>query len=254
MSGKVRPGDVASDIQQGAFVGVALGAAVGDRLTANVNGAVRQLFIARGLTVGSGDVVLIHRFGQLWVASVRLFGSANTEMPPVIIDLDPNPPTQSGALTILPESTGTYYTSGWVDSFVRQGIRDVGGLNGTGAVFYGQKPRSLAGVTVTSARLEELQWLASTGHAPASTTLRLITEQSRPAGAPTLTSTTAGPTLAMGDKISFTIPTAWAQSIVDGTAGGIGMYDADGSPWLQTSGRAQRPAAWTLVVDWTRTY
>jgi hypothetical protein len=248
-----RPGDVAGAIQQGTFTGVATAAKSAGKVTVNVNGILRAMHIARDLTVGSGDVVLVHRFGSLWIASSRLYEAGVSEMPPVIADLDPNPTVITGALACLPVDTSTYQNSAWLPDqrFIRQGVRG-GNSNATGAAFYGDKPRSLEGATVTSARLEKIVVLDGPSPAAAST-LRLITETTRPSGAPTLTSTTPGPIMRVGEDISFTVPTAWAQAMVDGTAGGIGVFDADGVPFVQYGGRGIYPSAFTLVIDWSRT-
>lgn len=248
-----RPGDVASSVQSGTFAGVATAAKSAGKIAVNVNGAIRAVQAARDLTVASGDVVVVHRFGSLWFATARLFEAGVTEQPPIIAELDPNPPVITGVMAVLPVYTGTYKDGAWMpdERFIRQGVRGGNG-NATGAAFYGTKPRSLVGATVTSARLERIRNLDGP-NTPTASTLRLITEATRPAGAPTLTSTTAGPSTVPGDDISFTVPTAWAQEIVDGTAGGIGIYDADGVPFIQYGGRGIYPTAFTLVIDWSRT-
>jgi hypothetical protein len=251
-SAQSRPGGVASSPTPGQFTGVATGAKSSGLLEVNVGGVLRTVRAARDVTYAAGDVVLVHRFGQLWAASARLGTAAVTEMPPTFTDLDPNPTVVTGDLTVLAESTGTYRAGGWsINDSVRQGEYWDYGLN-TGAVFYGTKARSLTGATVTSARLERIARIRG-DHASLGSTLRLITESTRPAGAPTLTSSTAGPSTVRDDfPISFTIPTAWAQAIVDGTSGGIGFYDADGVPFLEFAGRSIDPTAFTLVIDWSR--
>lgn len=246
-----RPGGVLAP-NAGALTGVAVSAPSGGLVTVNVNGVLRSVRAARDVTIAAGDVVLVHRFGSLWAASARLYTGAVSEMPPILADLDANPPTVTGATEVLPEYTGSYYSTGWAaDTLVHQGVR--GGMpNATGAIFYGSKPRTLAGATVTSARLEQIRRIGGPDASTAST-LALLTEATLPSGAPTVAATAAGPTTDMVATISYTIPTAWAQQIVDGTAGGLGLYDADGSPWLKFDGRGTRPPAFTLVIDWSRT-
>ena len=247
-----RPGGVATSPTPGSFTGVATAAKSSGLLTVNVNGILRTVQAARDVTFAAGDVVVLHRFGALWLATARIGTAAVTEMPPIISDLDPNPAVITGSLTVLPTFTGTYRGSGWLTiPHVRQGIYG-GEPNTIGTAFYGDKPRSLSGSTVTSARLEKIFWLRSSS-SPAAMTLRLVTETAKPSGAPTLTSSTAGPSLSIGDDISFTIPNAFAQAMVDGTAGGLAFYDADGSPFVQVAGRDSHPTALTLVIDWSRT-
>lgn len=248
-----RPGGVATSPTPGTFTGVATGAKSSGLLTVNINGILRTVQAARDVTFAAGDVVTVHRFGALWMATARLGTAAVSEMPPTIGDLDPNPAVITGDLTILATSTGTYRSSAWASfDHLRQGI--YGGYgNAVGAAFYGDKARSLAGATVTSARLERIHRLQPPESGTLASTLWLVTEDTRPAGAPTRTLSTAGPAIAVGDDVSFTIPTSWAQQMVDGTAGGLAFYDADGSPFIQFAGRSTRPVAMTLVIDWSRT-
>jgi hypothetical protein len=251
---QAQQGGVASSPAAGTFTGVALGAKSGGLIAVNVNGVIRNIQAARDLVVGSGDVVLVHRFGALWAASSRLFTGAVSEMPATIAELDPNPTVVTGQLAVLPVYTGTYLSTGWLSDqrLVYQGVK-YGRPNATGAMFYGAKPASLAGATVTNATLQRIVQIDGSSGAAVPGTLRLVTETAKPSGAPTLTSTTAGPSTRTGDDISFTIPNAWAQAMVDGTAGGLAFYDADGVPWLQYGGRDLYPTAFTLLIDWSRT-
>jgi hypothetical protein len=252
---QAQQGGVATSPATGTFTGVAVGAKSGGLIAVNVNGVIRNIQAARDLVVGTGDVVLVHRFGSLWAASSRLFTAAVAEMPAQIIELDPNPTVVTGQLAVLPVYTGTHLASGgWLPDqrLVYQGIK-YGRPNATGAMFYGAKPASLAGATVTNATLQRIRQLDGSSPGSAASTLRLVTETTKPSGAPTLTSTTAGPTTMIGDDISFTIPNAWAQAMVDGTAGGLAFADADGSPWIQYGGRDLYPTAFTLLIDWSRT-
>lgn len=236
------------------MIGVATSVKSGSVVQVNVNGVIRGVQCARDLTVAIGDVVLVHRVGMLWVISSRLFAAATTgEAPLVDPALDPNPETYTGTLAILPVFTGTWRDAAWRDdtSAVQQGIR--GGFgNATGVALYGDKPRSLTGATVTAARLEKL---VRTGGPDASTasTAWLVTESVQPAGAPTLTSSSAGPLSVRGEEVQWTVPTAWAQAFVDGTAGGLALFDADGSPFVEYAGRTRFAAAFTLIIDWSRT-
>jgi len=84
--------------------------------------------------------------------------------------------------------------------------------------------------------------------------VRLVTQATKPAGAPTRTSSTTGPHLAVGaTNNAFVVPTSWAQAMVDGSAGGLGVYDSSGSPYMRFAGRSSWSAAWTLTIRWTRT-
>jgi hypothetical protein len=48
------------------------------------------------------------------------------------------------------------------------------------------------------------------------------------------------------------VPTAWAQSMVDGTAGGLAIYEADGSPYVILDGRGRYGSAFALTINWRR--
>jgi hypothetical protein len=232
--------------------GVATAVKSGGFVDVNVDGVLRSVQIARDLVVAVGDVVVVHKFGSLWAASARLGTASLSEVPPTYSDLDPNPSTVTGTLVVAPVDTGTYQAgAGWsgVDD-VQQGAHGGYGL-ATGVAFYGSKPQSLAGATVTSAYLERIHRLSPPA-ASTSSTMWLITEATRPAGAPTRTSSAAGPATAQNVSSTFTVPTAWAQALVDGTAGGIGFYDADGSPWVKFAGRSALTPALTLIIAWSR--
>lgn len=222
--------------------------------TAVVNGVSTDVRCARDLTVDIGDVLVVVKIGSQWEAVSRAFAAAPTapDNPPAP---PPKPTFVTGSTNIAPVETRSYRTTfGWrTDNLdVYQG--EYGGWgNHTGCVFFGSKPRSLAGATVTAATIKVAR-PAGTGasYAAGGSTLRLMTNATRPAGAPTLTSSTAGPSIKAGQSTTFTIPTSWAQAMVDGTAGGLAFFDADGSPYVIFSGRGRSAAAFTMNIKWTR--
>lgn len=220
-----------------------------------VGGITVSANVLRGLTLAVGDPVLIARQGSTWWVLGALFTAA-----PVVDDNDapdvpppPKPTITRGTLVVAPVETRSYRSGKWRTDTddVYQG--EYGGYgNHTGCAFYGNKPRSLAGATVTAARLK-VKRLRAGAFAAQSTTLRLVTQKTRPAGAPTLGSSTSGPSLAVGSSTSsFTVPTSWAQSMVDGTAGGLAVFEADGSPYVRLAGRGSWAPAFTLSIDWQR--
>jgi len=229
----------------------ATAAKAGSTVTAIADGETVTVEVARDLTVAAGDVLLVHRLGQARYACCRLFAAAVT-----LPDNDPGPAakpaTVTGVLTAGPVDTGSYLAaSGWrSDGAVRQGAYGGWG-NHTGAVFYGTTLTSLAGATVTSAAVLVRRADEGLTQAAAST-MWLVTETTRPAGAPTLTSTSAGPLLRRRGEESFTVPTAWVQAMVDGTAGGLGFFDADSDPYVAFAGRDSWAPAFTLSVNWQR--
>ena len=220
-------------------------------VTATVNGEIKTVQVARDLTVAAGDVLLLHRVGAQWFASCRLFTAAVGE-----VENDAPPPSKpvevTGRLVVSPVETRSYKGGTW-----RTDTTDVlqgsygGTANNTGSVFYGSKPRSLAGATVTAATIR-VRRARGGAYAATPTTMRLVTQATRPGGAPTLTSSTSGPRIAVGSTTDFTIPDSWAQAMVDGTAGGLAFYEADGTPYVRFAGRGTYSPAFTLTISWRR--
>lgn len=220
-------------------------------VAALVNGQRINVECERDLTPAVGDVIVIAQIGSKYIALGRTSAAApgsaeGNEAPP------PTSP-QTGVLTVTPVETRSYRPAyGWrfdTDD-VYQG--EYGGWgNHTGCAFYGSKPRALDGATVTDASLR-MRCLQIGSYPPSAATMRLITNTVRPGGAPTLTSSATGPALVQGAETQWDVPTAWAQAIVDGTAGGIGAYIAGGTPYIRWAGRGAWSAAFTLTIRWRR--
>lgn len=228
----------------------------GTTVTAVINGVETTVQLARGLTPAVNDVVIVQRIGSQWVAISTLYAAAPPPQPPPVSPPAPNPPVRTGTTVISPVETRSYRTSfGWRtdNTDVYQGQWGGWG-NHTGCVFYGRKPRSLDGATVTDAKIR-VRRPANTGstYAAVGTTMRLMTNSTRPAGTPTLTSSTDGPRLKAGaTNDAFDIPNSWAQAMVDGTAGGLAFFDSDGSPYIYFAGRGRWAPAFTLTIKWRR--
>lgn len=232
---------------------VATTASSGASCSANIGGVIVLVNLARDLTVAVGDTLLVHVVGQQYFGCCRLY-SATVSTDDIEDGPDPNVATVAGRTVFFPVATGTYRDGAWLTSTTDTMQGATGGYgNATGAAFYGGKPGSLAGAVVTAATVR-LRRDRSGDPAPVATTLRLVTETAKPSGAPTLTSTTAGPTLGYdGADDAYPVPTAWAQGLADGTAGGLAVADADGSPYARLAGLGSDPAAWVLTIDWQRT-
>jgi hypothetical protein len=236
------------------ILATATAAKSGSTVTANVNGTVTTVQVARDLTVASGDVLLVDRVGSEWFAVARVFPASVTtpienDPPP-----DPKPAVVTGTTSISPVETRSYRSGSWRrdNDKVYQGQYGGNG-NHTGAVFYGAKPRSLAGATVLSASIRVRRPNEGGANAPQATTMRLMTNATRPGGAPTLTSSTSGPSLRRGTTdASFNIPVSWAQAMVDGTAGGLAFFESDGSPYVILAGRGDYGPAFTMTIRWSR--
>ena len=235
----------------GTLLATATAVKTGSTVTATVNGKVVTVQVARDLSVSSGDVIIVTRVGAQWFALGRAFTAA----PAAVVNPaapDPQPASRSGQLVVGPVETRSYRTSGWRtdNTSVYQG--QYGGWgNHTGCAFYGSGPRGLAGATVTGAAIQVRRDTGGVFAAQAST-MRLMTQATRPAGAPTLTSSTAGPNLAVGASTWFPVPTAWVQAMVDGTAGGLAFFIVGGSPYIRFAGTGEWSAAFAMTINWTR--
>ncbi len=239
----------------GALKATASSAKTGSTCTADIGGQAVTIEVARDLSVSSGDGLLVIRSGDTWYAFARTGTAA-----PAVPDTPPPPPPPSkptvvtGKLIVTPYETRSRQGSRW-----RTDTDDVyqgqygGNGNHIGCVFYGSKLRSLAGATVTSAYTRIRRLDKGGTNAAQDTTLRLVAERFRPSGAPTLGSTADGPNLRRGEtQNGVQITTAWVQAMVDGTAGGLAVYESDGSPYVILAGRGAWSAAWTLTVYWRR--
>ena len=238
----------------GAVTGVAASTVAAGAASITIGEVTVSCLVARGVTLAIGDVVLVHRQGSArWVTSV-LYAAAPPP-PPDVNDPPPipKPVVVTGTLVVAAVETRSYRSGKWrtdTDDLV-QGVTPGQG-NSTGCAFYGNKPRSLAGATVTKATIR-VQRIRAGDFAARTSTLRLMTQKTRPSGAPTLTSSTSGPSLAVGKTdTAFTIPTSWAQAMVDGTSGGLAVFDGSGDPYIRYSGRSTYGPTFTLTIRWTR--
>jgi hypothetical protein len=126
----------------------------------------------------------------------------------------------------------------------------------SGFAFYGSKPKSIAGATVTKATVK-LRRLSSGDFGKRSPTLRLVSESTRPGSFPTLNESTTGPALGVQGQVSpsetaFTLPSSWAQSMVDGSRGGLCITVSSDDPYIRLAGRGAWSAAWVLTINWKR--
>lgn len=238
-------------------IGIATGVKASGLITVTVAGIDVVMNAARDVTFAAGDRVLFVRAGGIWTATTRLDTAAtggtdplnpNPVIPP------PKPTTVTGTKVLTPVETRSRQGSRWRNDNddVYQG--QYGGQgNHTGCAFYGDGPRSLAGATILSATVKLKRRSAGGVTAAQDTTFRLMTNKTRPSGAPTLTSTTDGPNLKWGQSTTFTIPTSWAQNMVDGTAGGLAIFESDGAPYVILDGRGSYSASFQLTLKWSRT-
>jgi hypothetical protein len=236
----------------GFVLATATAAKSGGFVTALIGDTTVSVRVARDLPVAQNDLLIVNKIGSQWVAIQRFFETAVS--PPDNPVAPPPKPPATGTLVITPVETRSYRPNyGWRsdNDDVYQG--QYGGQgNHTGMAFYGSKARSIAGATVTSARIRVRRVSGGT-YAPQATTMRLSSHRTRPAGAPSLGSSTSGPSLAVGaTNDSFGIPVSWAQDMVDGGSGSLAFFDGDGSPYVRFAGRGSWSPAFTLTIRWQR--
>jgi hypothetical protein len=226
----------------------------GSTCTADVGGEIVTVEVARDLTVAAGDALLLARSGAQYFALGR-YSTAAPAAPSVPVSAAPRPvAVQTGRLIITPIETRSRQGSKW-----RTDTTDVyqgqygGNGNHVGCAFYGRKAATVSGATCTGAAIKVRRLDKGGTNAAQDTTLRLITERFRPSGAPTLTSTTDGPNLRRGQTDTYVeIPTSWGQAMLDGTSGGLAVYESDGSPYVILAGRESWGPAWALTISWRR--
>lgn len=234
-------------------VGIAQGAKSSGLLTVRVNSLDVTMHAARDVTFAAGDRVAFVRAGATWMAVARVGTAAVADQPDAAVAPPANPPTVFGSTAFVPNDVGNWQGSRWSTDLgnILQGQASPSAPNNTGTVFYGAALRALAGATASAARVQIRR--ATKGGRPGALplTLWLVTQASKPTGAPTLTDTTVGPLLSWGQSSSFTIPTAWAQAMIDGTSGGLAVFESDGSPYIALDGLGN-PSQFALTVDWSR--
>jgi hypothetical protein len=234
--------------------GIAQGAVASGFVDVSINGTVVSCLADRALSTAAGDLVYGRRLngrilieGCMWPAAPDAPDESATPPPA------PEPVTRYGKTIIAPVETRTRRI-GWRvasdDTF--QGDY-TGEGNNVGCAFYGTKPRSLAGATVTKATVRVYRLEGRGFTSPQETTLWRVLEKTRPTGDPTLLGGSIdGPEVAQGKSQTFTLPDSWGQDLVDGAAGGFAIYDASGSPYVRLAGRAKWAPAWTLTLEWKR--
>jgi len=227
----------------------------GSTVTATIGTITTTVQVARDLTVAAGDVLVVAKVGSGSRAQWFALGRGYTAAPAAVQPTEGPPPVYgvaSGRLTVLPTFTGTYRDGAWLTGVDEPAQGAYGGAgNATGVAYYGYKPQSISGATVTGARVALRRGPGGTASAQTAT-LQQVAGVLFDGSAPSLLDDITGPALAIGDSTVFAVPTAWAQDFVDGNAGGLGVFDADGSPYMRFTGRAASASAWLLTIDWQR--
>jgi hypothetical protein len=235
-------------------VGEILAAPSSGRVSVRVDGATLSLPIVRSYTPTVGDecLVLMRRHGGFVIGApgtappaANVVPSSTAQAPPPADDPTPSRP-KYGSDVFRPTSTGSYRNGSWRgDTNDLYGGDWSGRGSNKGGAYYGKGPRGLRGATVTRVRVK-LRRQDGGVYGGVTPTLRLLAESSR-SGAPNDVLSTAGPSLSIGEAVTFTLPDAWGQRMVDGTAGGIGVWSASSSPYVHLDGPSL-----SLLIDWKR--
>jgi len=238
--------------------GIAQGTVQADKtVTVKIRGTNVVCRADRALVTAAGDRVYGLRSNQQIVIVGRLHTVApeppeEEQAPPPA----PEPSVRTGKLTIAPVETRSYRPNwGWRgdNDDVYQGEYGNNG-NHKGCIFYGNKPRSLAGAEITSATMK-VRRVAAGDYANRTSVLRRLAHKTRPAGDPTLISGEInGPTLAVGETDTYGLQISWAQDLVDGAGGcgGFALFDSDGAPYMRLAGRGAWSSAFVLTLEWRR--
>lgn len=236
-----------------AFLGQATAAKSGTTVTVNIGGTVYTVDVVRDLSVASGDQVLMEKVGDRFIAYGRMGASTPTAPVDPPSSVPSKPVVTTGSKSISPVQTISRQGSKWRsdNDNVYQGEYGGQGLH-TGCAFYGNRFSSLAGSTVTKCTVKMKRRNAGGIIAAQDTTLWLLSEKNKPSGAPTRGSSTDGPNLRWGQSTTFTLPNSWGQALVDGTSGGLAIYEADGSPYVILEGRSNYSASFTVSINWRR--
>lgn len=234
-----------------------LGQAVTDKsgtaVSVNVDGVVLVADVLRDLSVATGDQLILEVVRGRYVAVGRLGTSTPTVpvVPPPTIPS--NPPTTSGTKSISPVQTISRQGSKWRNDNddIYQGEYGGQGLH-IGCAFYGSRFSSLSGSTVTKTTIKVKRKNGGGVTAAQDTTIWRVTQSTKPSGAPTLSNSIDGPNLRWGEQATITVPNSLGQALVDGTAGGLAIYESDGSPYVILDGKSDYSASFTVNITWVR--
>lgn len=210
----------------------------------------------RDLTVAVGDTVAILMAGSAYWIVQRYFTASTGVTDPTTIDEPPAAPVgRMGTNTFIPTRTASWRDmfGGWRNDndSIYQG-EYAGNGNHIGCAFYGSQVHTLTGATVISAFIKAKR-LTGGVFAAQTTTLGHITESSKPSGTPTFGGSFTGPSLAVGTtKTTIMIDTGLAQSLVDGTYGGLGIHIAGSTPYVRLAGLSDYSGAFALTINWSK--
>jgi hypothetical protein len=239
-----------------AVIGVCTAAKSSGLVTVKVGAQIVSAQCPRDLTVAAGDTVALLVIGSAYWVVQRYFTTATGGTDPSTAPEPPGAPTNvQGTSTFLPTKTASWRDTfgGWRtdNDSIYQGEYSGNG-NHIGCAFYGGQVKTLVGKTVLSAYIKASR-LSGGQFAAAATTLGHITESSKPSGMPTFGGSFTGPNLAVGaTSTKIMIDTSLAQSLVDGTYGGLGIHISGSTPYIKLAGLSDYSGSFALTINWTR--
>lgn len=216
--------------QPTAYVGTVVSLATsGPYVNVNVLGTLLRAPTLNG-PYAAGDIVQVTFTGAEVLITGRI-SNAPASTPPPPPPLAPIEHYQT-TVPIPPASRGTYRGGSWLTftDTITQG--DWGWGRGFGAAFYGDALVALgADLALGHAISINMHRTAGGAFAASAPTMRLLAERTRPSGQPTVLQTETGPSLAVNESTAWTLPAAWAVALLNGTAGGVGMWVNTDAPY-----------------------
>jgi hypothetical protein len=240
----------------GIFLGVITAAKSSGTVTVKLGSQIVTAQINRDLTVAAGDPVVVVQIGSSWHVGWREYTSASGDTSPSGGEPPVAPVTRTGQNTFTPVKTASWRDvfGGWRtdNDDVYQGEFGSNGLH-IGCWFYGGRPHTLDGATVTKAWINVRRKNGGGITAAQTVTLGHITEKTKPSGEPTFGGGATGPSLRWGQtNTKFIISNTLAQGLVDGTWGGLGIHVSDGSPYVILEGLSDYAASGALTIKWSK--
>lgn len=195
----------------------------------------------------AGDVVVLQRSGGLLVCTGIVGGTVVVPPAPEPDEPDTNPPPPpptSTTITLTPTATGSARAGS-----VRPDTDTLnqGDWTGRGVQFGQAVYKARRSGTCTRARLQ-VRRLNSGYFSPQTPTWCLLNGASL-SGSPSIRGVPfTGGALTIGATTTIALPNSWGQSLIDGSAGGLGIYVSGSSPYITLAGKNAGMMKLTLTI------
>lgn len=200
-----------------------------------------------GTTYAVDDVVMVARDGT----GSFVVGKMGSAAPPPVVENPPAVKLVKRTATILPTFTDTYRSGRWLGTGeISQGDWGSYGWK-QGAAYYGRQLAALD-ADLTKSRSATLYYYRQSGgvfgaQAP---TVWTLSGNRKPSGGPSRLTSAVADSVAVNRAESWKLPTGMLDELLDGTAGGLGIYVASSSPYIVLSGRQDYAKAFALAVTY----